>query len=102
MTPPAYRIVQKSLSNVMRHAPGAAVEVTVDARPDRLELQIVNGPAQLPPATGPGAGHGLLGMRERVGLLGGQLATAPAPDGGFTVRAELPLEPAPVHGEPAR
>jgi signal transduction histidine kinase len=98
----AYRIVQEALSNVMRHAPGAAVEVTVDAGIDRLELQIVNGPTPRSPTTGPGARHGLLGMRERVGLLGGQLTTAPAPDGGFTVRAELPLQPAAVDGEPAR
>jgi signal transduction histidine kinase len=97
----AYRIVQESLSNVMRHAPGAAVDVTVDARPDRLDLTIVNGPAQRPPTAGPGAGHGLLGMRERVGMLRGILTTSPAPGGGFTVRAELPLGPVGVDSGPA-
>ncbi|WP_158580069.1 sensor histidine kinase [Geodermatophilus marinus] len=91
-----YRIVQEAVSNAMRHAPGATVEVAVDIRPDRLELQVANGPARQPPTGGPGAGHGLLGMRERVGMLGGTLTAAPDYGGGFTVRARLPLDPASV------
>ncbi|MBE1537642.1 sensor histidine kinase [Actinomadura algeriensis] len=87
----AYRIVQEALSNVLRHAPGADVEVVLAYRPDRIELTVGNGPspgAPEPPAGGPG--HGILGMRERAAMLGGELAARPGPDGGFTVTAVLP------------
>jgi signal transduction histidine kinase len=86
----------------MRHAPGAAVGVTVDALPDRLELRVVNGPGRRPPTTRPGAGQGLLGMRQRIGMLGGTLVAAPTPDGGFTVRAQVPLVPAGLAAGPAQ
>jgi signal transduction histidine kinase len=87
----AYRIVQESLSNAGRHAPGAAVSVVVEQEPRSVLLKIGNGP----PATAgqqkaDGTGHGLLGMRERVALLGGSLEAGPEADGGFTVRATLP------------
>jgi signal transduction histidine kinase len=91
-----FRIVQEALSNAMRHAPGATVDVTVDIRPGLLELQIVNGPARLPPTGGPGGGHGLLGMRERAAMLGGTLTATSDPGGGYAVRARLPLDPAAV------
>jgi len=86
----AYRIVQEALSNVARHAPG--VPATVRLSSDRVELTVVvrNGaPARpLPPN---GEGHGLVGMRERAVGLGGQLFAGRRPDGGFEVRAVLPL-----------
>jgi signal transduction histidine kinase len=87
----AYRIVQESLSNAGRHAPGAAVSVVVEQQPRTVALNIRNGP----PATAgqqnaDGTGHGLVGMRERVALLGGSLEAGPEADGGFTVRAVLP------------
>jgi len=97
----AYRIVQESLSNASRHAPGAAVTVLVAQRPGAVLLRVTNGPGGLAelagasgaardgPAAGPG--HGLAGMRERVALLGGSLSAGPAPDGGFVVSAVLPL-----------
>ena len=89
----AYRIVQESLSNAGRHAPGAAVTVTVTRDDGQLRLQITNGPgapAQRPANEGR-PGHGLVGMRERVTLLGGTLSAGPAPGGGFAVAAVLPL-----------
>ncbi|MEV6932601.1 sensor histidine kinase, partial [Dactylosporangium sp. NPDC051485] len=87
----AYRIVQEALTNVRRHAPGAAVDVELAYTGRALRLRVRdNGPG---PSTGrsPGAGHGLLGMRERVGTLHGKLWTGPAPGGGFLVDAILPL-----------
>jgi signal transduction histidine kinase len=89
----AYRIVQESLSNAGRHAPGAPIRVAVHGGPLHVRVDVVNGPARLPAtATSPGSGgHGLAGMRERVALLGGRLSAGPRADGGFTVQAELPV-----------
>ncbi len=103
----AYRIVQESLSNAGRHAPGAAVSVSVDQDARVVVLRVTNGPSEAPgtqsatppPGPEPGApsgngvrsGHGLAGMRERVGLLGGTLSAGPEPGGGFVVSAVLPL-----------
>jgi signal transduction histidine kinase len=91
----AYRIAQESLSNAGRHAPGAAISVTVHVEPRVVRLKICNGP---PAATPNGSvartpairGHGLAGMQERVTLLGGTFAAGPVPGGGFEVAAELP------------
>jgi signal transduction histidine kinase len=98
----AYRIVQESLSNAGQHAPGAAVAVSVGLSTGTVVLEVANGPAGASAAlaaTGPaqragngsGPGHGLVGMRERVALLGGSLEAGPAPGGGFVVSAVLPL-----------
>ncbi|MGK3103167.1 MULTISPECIES: sensor histidine kinase [Streptomyces] len=92
----AYRIVQEALANVVRHAPGAATRVAVSAAEDRsaLTLLVVNGPplsAPTKPLETSGTGHGLVGMVERVRLVGGMLDTGPLPDGGFRVAARLPL-----------
>jgi signal transduction histidine kinase len=85
----AYRVVQESLTNTMRHAgAGAAARVSVSYAPDTLVLVVTDtghGPA------GRGDGRGLVGMRERVELLGGGLCCAAAATGGFEVRATLPL-----------
>ncbi len=88
----AYRIVQESLSNASRHAPGAAVTVSVDHDAGAVVLRVANGPADPagPPVNGSRPGHGLAGMRERVALLGGSLSAGPSPDGGFVVAAILP------------
>jgi signal transduction histidine kinase len=86
----AYRIAQEALSNVLRHAPGAAVEVTVDRRPAGVEVAVVNGPGTAAAAGAAGAGQGLVGMRERVAMLGGKLAAGPDGRGGYAVRAWLP------------
>lgn len=92
----AYRIVQEALSNVVRHAPGASTKVSITSDGTALTLLVVNGPADGPAApleSHPGTGHGLVGMRERVRLTGGELDTGALPDGGFRVAARLPLNP---------
>ncbi|NAS22265.1 sensor histidine kinase [Herbidospora sp. NEAU-GS84] len=87
----AYRIVQEALTNTMWHAPGAAVTVRV-VRDDReLRIGVTNTRPHDPPKAGPGAGHGILGMRERAAMLGGTLTTGPTADGGYAVSAVLPL-----------
>ncbi|MEV5238207.1 sensor histidine kinase [Streptomyces cinnamoneus] len=92
----AYRIVQEALANVVRHAPGAATRVSVSADPHGTGLMVlvVNAApprADVPPLETGGTGHGLVGMRERVRLLGGTLDTGPLPGGGFRVAARLPF-----------
>jgi signal transduction histidine kinase len=94
-----YRIVQEALSNAARHAPGASVHVAVRALQDggirSLDIRVRNGPLPgpaSPVAAAPLRGHGFMGMRERVSALGGELTVGPTDDGGFDVRARLPLE----------
>ncbi|MFP3991143.1 sensor histidine kinase [Streptomyces sp. E11-3] len=89
----AYRIAQEALSNVVRHAPGAATRVSVTSDDNDLTVLVVNGPATTPGSAleTSGTGHGLVGMRERVRLTGGSLDVGPLPDGGFRVAARLPL-----------
>jgi signal transduction histidine kinase len=88
----AYRIIQESLTNVRRHASGAHARVRVRYGTDRLTVQVVDdGPGAGPaPGDAPHDGHGLIGMRERVALLGGEFYAGPGPDGGFFVSAGLP------------
>ncbi|HET7386053.1 MAG TPA: histidine kinase [Nocardioidaceae bacterium] len=90
----AYRLVQEGLTNTLRHAPTPVrAEVTVTYDPGRLELAVRDDGA---PSTAPGeAGHGLLGMRERVMVYGGDLVARPRTGGGFELVATLPLD----HGE---
>jgi signal transduction histidine kinase len=90
-----YRTVQEALSNAVRHSPGAAIDVRVMLMDDRIALDVTNGnPAEAAPGrplpVAPGAGLGLAGIRERVGALGGSVEAVPRPDGGFSVRAQLP------------
>jgi signal transduction histidine kinase len=87
----AYRIVQEALSNAVRHAPGSQVRVELGYRPAGLVLRVVNGPARSQPVPSPGPGHGVVGMRERAAMLGGELAAEPRPDGGYAVTAVLPV-----------
>ncbi len=85
----AYRILQEALTNARRHAPGSDVEVELGYGADALRLRVRDhGPG---PAEAELDGHGLLGMRERVLMVGGTLSIGPAPDGGFVVEAELPV-----------
>ena len=87
----AYRIVQESLTNVIRHAASAPTRVTVHAGDDGALLVEVaddgTATATAPPSTGAGTGSGIRGMRERAETTGGTLEAAPRPGGGFTVRA---------------
>jgi signal transduction histidine kinase len=87
----AYRIVQESLTNVLRHADADAATVVVRAADARLEVEVVDRGGGGPP--GPD-GSGIHGMRERATALGGTLDAGPASGGGFRVRAVLPLSPA--------
>jgi signal transduction histidine kinase len=92
----AYRIVQEALTNVVRHAKGANVQVMLRRTEDALTIEIVNDvPGRTTPTplrgTDSGGGLGIVGMRERVKLLGGSLDAGPTADGGFRVAAVLPL-----------
>ncbi|MFE7467899.1 sensor histidine kinase [Streptomyces sp. NPDC057499] len=95
----AFRIVQEALSNAIRHAPGAPVRVEVGHQPDGVMVRVTNTAPARPAPPARGEGHGLLGMRERTAMLGGELAAGPTPDGGFDVTAILPALPA---AEPTR
>ncbi|MCT2589731.1 sensor histidine kinase [Streptomyces sp. N2-109] len=86
-----YRIVQEALSNALRHAAGSRVRVEIAHGPDGIRVSVANTAPRQPPEPSPGAGHGLLGMRERATMLGGELAAGPGPDGGFQVTAFLPV-----------
>ena len=83
----ALRVVQEGLTNALRYAPGAPIEVAVDARPGGLELSVVNGRSATPPRLGLGSGRGLTGLRERVDTCGGTLDAGPDASGGWSVRA---------------
>jgi signal transduction histidine kinase len=87
----AYRIIQEALSNTLRHAPGASARVELSYVPVGLGLRILNGPPTGAPQPSPGAGHGLLGMRERAAVLGGEVTAEQTPDGGYEVIAFLPV-----------
>jgi signal transduction histidine kinase len=87
----AYRIVQEALTNVARHADRASATVRIEFTQHGLAVQVDNDGVQVEPANPPMVGVGLLGMRERVVALGGQLQAEPRPEGGFSVRAEIPL-----------
>lgn len=88
-----YRIVQESLTNAMKHAAGAWVQLSVTLVDACLEVRVRNG-AGTGEADPTGAGHGLVGMAERAALFGGEVDAGPTSDGGFVVVARLPVEPA--------
>jgi signal transduction histidine kinase len=93
----AYRILQESITNAIRHAGPARVTVSLSYGPDDLEIVVADdgrGPRDAPDGTG-GGGRGIVGMRERAALLGGELTAGRRPGGGFQVQARLPLRPDP-------
>jgi signal transduction histidine kinase len=88
----AYRIIQEALTNTLKHAGPSRATVTINYAADHVGLEITDDGRGLA-ARGSNGGQGLLGMRERVALFGGNLDVGPRPGGGFRVRAHLPLEP---------
>ncbi|WP_103343678.1 sensor histidine kinase [Amycolatopsis sp. CA-126428] len=97
----AYRVVQEALTNVAKHAPGAAVTVRVTGTAARTDVSVVNAPPPAGPLPGSASGQvGLIGLRERVRLVGGTLRAGPDA-GGFAVTATLPHGAAPVELEAA-
>ncbi|MGW2226754.1 sensor histidine kinase [Streptomyces formicae] len=95
-----FRIAQEALTNALKHAPGARVDVTLDedGTGDTLTLRVVNGPARHPSWGAPSSGLGLRGMRERARACGATLATGPLPEGGFAVRLDVPVPDRPGDG----
>jgi signal transduction histidine kinase len=92
----AFRIVQEALTNVVKHAGPASVQVRVVYEPAEVDVEVVDdgrGAASVAAEHPPGSGHGLLGMRERVELYHGTLEAGPRAGGGFRVAARLPLSP---------
>jgi signal transduction histidine kinase len=89
----AYRIIQEALTNALRHAGGTIAHVAVRYRNDRLELEVANDGREnrRPHHDHPGGGRGLIGIRERVALFGGELEAGPKAGGGFVVRCQFPL-----------
>jgi signal transduction histidine kinase len=85
----AYRIVQEGITNALRHASASRVDVTLRYAPDELEIEVRDdgrGTSQ-----SDGLGHGLVGIRERVKIFGGEMSASAAPEGGFVLRTRLPV-----------
>jgi signal transduction histidine kinase len=89
----AYRIVQEALTNALKHAPGSHVRVRLERRADAVALEVVNDAGTGAPAVRVTSGHGLVGVRERVSLFGGDVQVGPTEGGGFRLAATLPTPP---------
>ena len=94
----AFRVVQEALTNVIKHAGKPLTSIRLDYGDSDLVIEVADAGRPFPAAgpavtTAPGAGRGLLGLRERAALYGGELAAGPRPGGGWLVRARLPVEP---------
>jgi signal transduction histidine kinase len=85
----AYRIVQEGLTNALKHAHATGADVLVRYRPDELEIEVRDNGRGLAPSDG--RGHGLVGVRERVKIYGGEMSTSTSADGGFVLSTRLPL-----------
>lgn len=93
----AFRIVQESLANAARHAPGAEVDLTITRAANVLRIDVSNPADSREDAdAGDGHGHGIVGMRERAAAVGGTLDAGSSAGGRFTVTATLPLDPGEV------
>ena len=86
-----YRIVQEALTNVLKHAGHACADVTVGCADDAVTIDVTDDGSRQPANPTPAGGHGLVGMRERVAIFGGEFCAGPRPSGGFAVQARLPL-----------
>ncbi|HET6172875.1 MAG TPA: sensor histidine kinase [Gaiellales bacterium] len=87
----AYRVIQEALTNALRHSGGTTATVRVDYQRAVLEVEVLDDGRGNGRAPGTVGGHGLMGMRERVGLHGGHLRAGRRPEGGFAVHATFPL-----------
>jgi signal transduction histidine kinase len=90
----AYRVVQESITNALKHAPGAPIDVTVNSRFDLVCIDVVNStsPSTAPPSLqASGGGHGLAGMRDRTTALGGRFEAGPDGNGSWRVSVRLPV-----------
>ncbi len=86
----AYRIVQEGLTNALKHAHASNASVTFHYTPEELQIEVRDdGEGR---STGDGLGHGLVGIRERVKIYGGEMTAGAAPEGGFVLGARLPIE----------
>ncbi len=92
----AYRLIQEALTNALKHAGAASTLVSVRYRPDGVALEVVDDGGPRASSAIAGSGHGLVGMRERIGLYGGQVEAGARDGGGFAVRARLPVQHAAV------
>jgi signal transduction histidine kinase len=87
-----YRVVQEALTNAIKHAGGATTSVRLDWTDDELAVHVADRGDGGPSPQLAGAGHGLIGMRERLRVYGGEVASGPGAGGGWEVAARLPLE----------
>ncbi|MEU0035664.1 sensor histidine kinase [Streptomyces sp. NPDC006333] len=97
----AYRIVQESLTNVHKHSGADHARVFLHYDPVCLTITVEDDGSAGPHDPQPGAGHGLIGMRERAATVGGRLHAGARPEGGFSVTAELPLRSSPAVDNPS-
>jgi signal transduction histidine kinase len=86
-----FRLVQEALTNVVKHAPGAPARVRICRSDDQVSVQVTNPPTPARQEQLPSGARGLVGMRERVTSMGGELSAGPDSSGGFTVEALLPI-----------
>ena len=98
-----YRVVQEALANAVRHAgPGSRVVVTVQVAADVMRVSVIDDRHGAGTVSAEPGGHGLLGMMERVTLMGGRLHSGRTSDGGYELRVELPTGRASDQGPPRR
>lgn len=88
-----HRVAREGLANALKHAPGAPVRVTVHDEGGMVVVAVVNDAPPRPSSPGAGSRSGLVGLQERIGLLGGALDAGPGPKGGFALRARIPARP---------
>jgi signal transduction histidine kinase len=97
----AYRVVQESITNAIKHAPGAAIDISVRETPDHIDIDVTTAGTRRGPSglEHTGGGRGLAGMSERVAACGGTLTAGPTPAGGWRVAARLPGSTTPTNAE---
>jgi len=87
-----YRLVQEALTNIVKHAAGASVRVTLAYGDDDVQVEVADTGGRSGAAAATGAGRGLIGLRERLAVYGGVLQAGPRLSGGYRVHARIPVE----------